>query len=230
MNLTKKRVKMRILSLLFIASMSCIFWGCAADTAETEQEKAVKELQKGLEEASKNFGEGAEGMEKALGELGKTLGGISKDGEKVQPVNFRELKKVMPDNIAGLERTSNTGETTGAMGFKVSTAKSKYVDGDQNIKVEVTDVAGFGGALLGLASWSQLEVDKETDDGYERTTTFNGHKAYEKYDGKRKRGELKLLFNDRVVVQVTGRGVEMDDLKASTTKIIKGLEGVSFDE
>lgn len=216
--------------MLFIVSMSCVFWGCAADTAETQQEQAAKELQEGLEEAGKNLGAGAEDLGKALGELGKSLGNVTKDGEKVQPVNFRELKKAMPDNIAGLERTSNSGETTGAMGFKVSTAKSKYVDGDKNIKVEITDVAGFGGALLGLASWSQLEVDKESDDGYERTTTFNGHKAYEKYDGNRKRGELKLLFKERVVVQVTGRGIEMDDLKESTTKIIKGLKGIDFDE
>jgi len=70
-----------------------------------------------------------------------------------------------------------------------------------------------------LAAWSKLDVDRETDDGYERTTTFDGHKAYEKYNDKRKRGEINLIVNSRFIVQVEGRGVEMDELKRAIKKI-----------
>lgn len=45
------------------------------------------------------------------------------------------------------------------------------------------------GALIGVAAWSMIDRDKETENGYEKTTTYKGNKAYEKYNSKNKNGE-----------------------------------------
>ena len=60
-----------------------------------------------------------------------------------------------------MERTKNEGETTGAMGFKVSTAKASFKDGDKRIEIEIIDVGGIGMAAMGMAAWSMAEIDKE---------------------------------------------------------------------
>lgn len=55
------------------------------------------------------------------------------------------------------------------------------------------------GSMKGLAgmtafAWSWAEIDKESDDGFERTFEYKGHKAYEKYDTNYKNGEYRYLL------------------------------------
>lgn len=69
--------------------------------------------------------------------------------------------------------------------------------------------------MLGLAAWSMIEVDKETENGYEKTGKIGDNKSYEKYDNKDKDGEIALLVNKRFIVTAKGRGVSMDKIKAA---------------
>jgi hypothetical protein len=57
------------------------------------------------------------------------------------------------------------------------------------------------------------EIDKESDDGYEKTTKFRGFKAYEKYSKKGKQGSLSLIVVERFLVSVDGQGVTMKDIQ-----------------
>lgn len=63
-------------------------------------------------------------LEEAMSDAMKQLGG---DGETKEVVDFRKLKALLPESIAGIDRTSHTGEKVGAMGFKMSTAQAEYV-------------------------------------------------------------------------------------------------------
>ena len=147
-----------------------------------------------------------------------------------EPINFREFKKSLPERLMGLDRKESSGETTGAMGFKVSTAKAIYRGDDgETLNVEITDVAGVGAAFLGmgLAAWATVEVDKETESGYERTTTFEGHKAFEKFDNNTERGEFAVIVEDRVIVSVKGRKVSMKKLKNAAEDIVDDIEDIA---
>lgn len=140
--------------------------------------------------------------------------------EPVDPVDFRELKELLPSDAAGLERIEATGEKTGAMGFTISQAEAKYKKEDANIEVQILDTGGVGGmAMMGLAAWTMAEVDRETASGYEKTTRFEGHKAFEKYDNNRQDGELNLIVGDRYIVNVKGRNVSMDQLKGTLNEL-----------
>lgn len=155
--------------------------------------------------------------QEALNEISKALEGINlnikKDGKEVEIINFRELKKRFPTSISGMERKSSEGQTTGFGGMKVSVAEAEYRDGNQKLDLMITDTGGLGAALMGMAFWSNLEMDKETEDGFERTTEIDGHKAYMKYDRRRNESEIAVIFDSRFLAVAKGKGIDFDDLQ-----------------
>ena len=159
----------------------------------------------------------------ALKELAAQAEEMQKKGP-VETVNFRSLKELLPADADGLDRKEATGEKNGAAGFTVSTATGKYANADNSETIELTLVDGGGTAMMmGLAAWSMLEVDKETENGYEKTSKMGDNKSYEKYDNASKEGEIAVLVNKRFIVTAKGRGVSMDKLKAA-------LEDVDMDK
>lgn len=137
------------------------------------------------------------------------------DREAVDPIDFRKLKELLPESLSGFKRTEISGEKQGAMGFTVSRAEARYT-GDDNatVKLEILDTGGIAGvASMALAAWTMAEIDKETESGYEKTTKYDGHKAFEKYDSQNKNGELNVLVSDRYVVNIHGDNITIDQLK-----------------
>lgn len=155
----------------------------------------------------------------ALKEVAAQAEEMQKNGP-VETVDFRQLKDLLPADADGLSRKEATGEKTGAMGFNVSTARGEYTNGDGSERIEVDIVdAGGTGALMGLAAWSMIDIDKETANGYERTAKMGNYKTYEKYDNDGKNGEINILVNKRFVVTAKGNGVSMDKIKATLEDI-----------
>jgi hypothetical protein len=142
-------------------------------------------------------------------------------GPRPEPVNFRELKALLPETLPGFKRTSATGEKAGAMGMVVSHADGEYSgEGGAHLSVKITDIGNVTGPLgLGLAGWAMVEVDRETETGYEKSTVLGGNKAFEKYDSRSKRGEVNVLVGNRFVVEVKGRDLKMEDMKAVAGKL-----------
>lgn len=184
---------MKTIKLLAIfLSLAVLTWNCASKDAEEEPKNGLEALQK--------LGEEAERM--------------SKEGPK-ETVDPKLLKELLPADADGLKRKEASSEKSAAMGFGVSTAKASYRDDNgQDIDVNITDVAGMGVALMGMAAWSMASIDKETETGYEKTTEYKGHKAFEKYNTQSKNGEISVIVANRYIVQVEGRDVDMDKIKS----------------
>jgi hypothetical protein len=108
------------------------------------------------------------------------------------------------------------------MGFTISHAEADYSneDGSQNINIDITDMTGASG-LAGLAAWgwTMAEIDKETETGYEKTTKYKGHKAYEKYDNQYQDGSIEVLVSGRYMVSVQGNNVPMELVKNAMDEI-----------
>jgi hypothetical protein len=206
-----------------------------AQLAEAQRELAANAEQLGKESAAL----GAQGA--ALGAQGAALGmqaaatgiqaataamnqmavSMGQAGAQAGPlVDFRALKALLPESAGGLKRVSATGEKTTAFGVGASLTEAKYQGpGKAQLRIKIIDPAALGAmafAGLGLAG---IEVDKETEDGYERTTTVGSNKAYEKYDSRSKRGQLNVLVANRFVVEVEGDDVPMDAIKEAAKKI-----------
>jgi hypothetical protein len=108
------------------------------------------------------------------------------------------------------------------MGFTISKAEADYNNEDysQSMDIEITDLAGASG-FAGLAAWgwAMVDIDKETETGYEKTTKFKGHKAYEKYDNEYQNGSIEVLVSGRFMVSVSGNNVPMELIKSSIDEI-----------
>ena len=214
-------------SLITFLCLFVMLFSFSMCSTKTKEEKAADKMNEAIDELQKdltNAGNNAEGgYTDAVNKMSEAMEQLKNDGKVVEPVNFRILKEGIPETFLGMERTKNEGETTGAMGFKVSTAKASFRDGDKSVDIEIIDVGGIGMAAMGMAAWAMADIDKETENGFERTTTFEGHKAFEKCNDDR--CELSTWMNQRIIFNVKSYNLNIDDLKKGVKKDVdlKGL-------
>ncbi len=210
-----------LLNLLLVLCLTA--WaGCGGcnDDATPDDEPPADDLEQNDDYGDdENDGENGEpeSFADAMNQLNQALGG----GESVDPVDFRDLKELMPDDFDGWERSELSGERSGAMGIKISQAQGTYQKGDQGqVTLRVMDMGTMKGmATMGL-SWLMLEIDREDENGFERTTKFKGYPAFQKFErnGDRLDSEMQLIVGERFVVSGEGP-VEMDVLEEGIEEI-----------
>jgi hypothetical protein len=213
-----------------VALLGIVVAGCGKSPQEQAAEEMKRRLDaanqqmqlaaKQMEEASK---QGTANMGAALQAMGAAAGGAAtaaSGGAKVEPVDFRELKALLPDELGGLPRKSTSGEKSGAFGIVTSTAEGTYsADGKPaSLHVKITDPGTLSGFTALGAMWMNAQIDKETDNGYEKTGTLNGRRYHEQYN-KSGHGELTMIAGNRFMVEVSGNNVDMNTIKAAMAKI-----------
>ena len=190
-----------------------------ANTPLGRLQQLGQELEKSAqtaEAAAKSGDQGAQATA-AIEGLGALFGG----GRRVDPLDIEQLKPFVPETFAGLPRTSNSAEKTGVGIMVVSKAEATYGDGAQkNVTLEVLDAGGASG-LMGLASWANVQGEKEDDDGVERTQRVGGRLVHEKIS-KRGTNEFSIVVGDRFVVNATGDGVDFNTIKAAVSGLDLG--------
>jgi hypothetical protein len=171
---------------------------------KSEEKKAREEPKNGLE---------------ALQKLAESAEKIGKEAPK-ETIDPKKLKELLPTDADGLPRKEASSEKNAIMGFGISTAEGVYKnESGERINITITDVAGTQIALLGVAAWSMASIDKETENSYEKTTEYKGHKAFEKYNSANKNGEISVLIANRYIVSISGDNVDMDKIKATLNDI-----------
>jgi hypothetical protein len=145
------------------------------------------------------------------------------EGKVVEPVDFRKLKELLPDSVQGIERSDSSGGRTKVMGIDITRAEAKYQgqgDAVEYLSITIMDMGNVSGPMrMGLAAWAMAEFERETDTGYERTTTYKGHKAMEEFDKQAKQGTFHVHVADRFIVEVDGINVSMDIIKKALDQI-----------
>ncbi len=203
-----------------------------ATACKSPEQKAAEETAKRLEEAGKQMEAATKNGQANLGDAMNAMGaalGAANGGKKVDVVEFKVLKDMLPESIGNMKRTSANGEKTAAMGMQVSNAEGRY-ENDQNggVTVKLTDIGSMTG-LAGMAAyaWAATDVERESDNGYEKTSTFNGFKSHERWEKSSNSGEVSVLVGGRFVAEVSGYNTSMDALKDALGKIdLKKLEGM----
>ncbi len=145
-------------------------------------------------------------------------------GEKKKAVDFRKLKELMPEKILDLSRKSLNGERNQMGAISVSIARASYAQADEtddspSVKTEIMDYGAIEGFAQGMAFWSQLDIDKESDEGYERTTKIGGFPAYEKFTNDGQSGEIHVFVASRFIVNITTRRLTADKLKKAAEEM-----------
>jgi hypothetical protein len=176
--------------------------GKAADAAAKSADAAARSGG----DATNDAGKGLEAMAKGLGAM---IGAASGDVKTVDPVSFRDLETLFP-TLDGWEKAKPTGEKLSAP-FRYSNAEVTYRKGDSRIVLKLAD-SGFNQLFFApFAFLMQAGYEKETQDGYEKSTTVGGQPGYEKWNSERKDGELTAVVNKRFLMSIEGDHI--DDIK-----------------
>jgi hypothetical protein len=174
-----------------------------------------------VEEAARQMGEAArQGNVAQVGDAMKQMGEALSGSAKIEPVDFRALKELLPDKLAGMNRVSADGSRKNIMGVSSSKAEALYQDGKGGrIALEITDVGNLTGVTAMAFAWVSIDIDKEGDSGYERTTTVGGRKAYERYTKADRSGEFDVLVAGRFIVGAKAKGIDMKTFKEAVAKL-----------
>ena len=201
----------KIISTLLLSAIFILF-GCGkgGDNQPNDKEKSESEEKTGIKSMD-DFVDNMKEVQKSI-----------EEGKKYEVVDFRDLKALLPETIGDLKRTNAQGEKSGAMGFTISKAEADYNNEDysQSIDIEITDLSGASG-YAGFAAWgwAMVDVDKETETGYEKTTKYKGHKAYEKYDNQDQYGSIEVLVSGRFMLSANGNNVPIAIIKSAVDQI-----------
>jgi hypothetical protein len=221
---------MRLLSLFFLIALFFIFAACESETSEMEEaaedmKRAAEEMAQAGKEMGESFGDMsediAEDMAKAMKKMTKAFG----DEVDVEPLDFRDLKDLLPKKLAGLKRTDFSGERKSMFGIKISSAQAEYEGRKgESMEVTITDLGTIKGVgKFAKFGWSMIEIDKETNTGYERTIEYRGHKGFEEYDKEEKEGKIDIIIANRFAVEINGYNIPEKKLR-------DGLDDIDVDK
>lgn len=156
-----------------------------------------------MEAASKKMEVAANKMEQAV-----------KTGES-DAVAPTALQAMLPESIGGYKRVETSGEAMGAGG---SHAEGRYEAGDKSFRIEITDMAALG-ALTGLGAAMKVESNRQTESGYEKTSTIDGQIVTEEWDKTSGSGKYGTTIANRFMIEANGQAASIDELKAAVAAV-----------
>lgn len=130
---------------------------------------------------------------------------------KLPPITNEELKSFFPAEVNGMKRSSFNVANT--LGYAVGNAEYKK-DDTTRYSVGIYDCAGeAGAAFYGMSYLARMNMEREDDNGYEKTVTYKGASALESFDKYNHTHKLHFVAGDRFWVMVEGNE-GLDNLKS----------------
>ena len=138
----------------------------------------------------------------------------------VQPIARDQLKSLLPDSAGGLARASSEGSSGSFAGIAGSSANATYGNaGNGTIEVDVADLGNMGGIAAIANIGANLQIESETDSGYEKNVDVDGRKVHEKWTNDGKHSDLMEIIDNRYAIGVTGTGVDIDTALAALKSV-----------
>jgi hypothetical protein len=190
-------MKTRALRSLLAAALPLVL---LAACAKKEKVNEGKELSKNPITALGQISDAAQKMADAAKEM--------ENMKPVDPVSFNALLPLLPAAPAGWTAEEPKGETTAAMGFKISEVEKRYTKGDQHLHVKIVD--GAYNSLIYAGVTMAAQFARESTEGYEKGVTIDGNPGVEKWSKESKRGELNVVVAKRFLVSIDASPVEPD--------------------
>ena len=130
---------------------------------------------------------------------------------KLPPISNETLKSFFPEEVMGMKRSSFS--VNSAMGYAMGTAEYRK-DDNVDYSVGIYDCVGdAGSAFYSLSYLSRMNMEQEDDNGYQKTVSYKGTKAFESYQKSNNQHTLSFVAGDRFWVTLEGNE-GLDKLKA----------------
>ena len=157
----------------------------------------------------------------AVKNSGKIMGSVNdfqknlENLKKLTPLTNDELKAAIPETLLGLPRKEITVGNMSAM--SVSSAEAKYHNGEsKSININIMDGAGEGGSsvISILALSLNADMEKTTEDGFEKTTKIGNDKAMvtQRNNNGLTSSDIKTVVKGRYMVDISGEGYTVEEL------------------
>lgn len=135
-----------------------------------------------------------------------------------EPVDFRELHALLPENVPGMERVDVKGERQVQFGMSVAKALATYraqSDAAETPRTVLLKLSDFGTIrnLPVWRHWSIGDVLEEGEAGHRKTIQVGKYKALEEYKKSGRRGVLRLIVANRFQVELEGSGSTLEEMK-----------------
>jgi hypothetical protein len=136
--------------------------------------------------------------------------------KKLPALSNEQLKAMLPEELAGMKRKSSFVSSN--LGYGIAQAGYKSDDGKE-IRLVVYDCVGEAGAgWYSMMFWG-WNMEQEDENGYQKTTTFNGNKAIEKYEKGQDQYTLMFPANNRLLVNIEGEKTGLDAVKQAANSL-----------
>jgi hypothetical protein len=177
------------------------------DEFARKMEEATKKM-----EAAEKSGDPQKQMEAAMAALGTAISG----GKGVEPVQLDALKPLVPEKLAGMERTDLRADRSGVAGLMAARVEADYAAGDKRVQLEIVDTGGAAG-LTGLAAWAAIGAssESETSERTERMRREGNRLVREEISKRGGTNSYSVILADRFVVSAEGDGVDIGTLKSA---------------
>lgn len=146
---------------------------------------------------------------------------------KTESVDFRKLKELMPAELNGLKRSSCNGEKNKIGEISISQVTASFKkddnDGSPRIEVQVMDYSNWDMAKGLAAAWTAVEIDKDSDDGFEKTVKVKDNPGFLTWQKDGKHGQVQMLVGKRYIVTVQTDNIPSD-------QVIKVAEALPLDK
>ncbi len=181
------------------------------EAASQKMQEATRQLEQAQKSQDPNAVAAATGnaVAAAAGALGGAQGAVA----------VQSLKAALPEQLAGLPRTSVEVQDGAAMGLPTGHARAEYGSGDKQVRVEITDLGG----LAGLAQMAGLvQGEKESDGRVEKVWQSGGRTLQEEYQKDGSHAEAKAILKNGLVVSVEADQTAIKDVRGFLEKIDLG--------
>ena len=133
--------------------------------------------------------------------------------KKATPSSLEDLEKLVPEKLADIKRTKIF--MTSNLGY--ATVRADYEKNSKTyVHLAIFDCTGeMGTQLFNNNYLSYINNDAQDADGYRKTIELFGGKAIEKYDDKTKVSTLRFFTNGKVLVELSGKNIDFDQIKAA---------------
>ncbi len=152
-------------------------------------------------------------------ELQNKLRGYSGEVPSVAPFTADQIKELMPDKLAGLFIYENEGESSAALGAPATFVVTIYRENYNIIKIAITDSGAAPATILAAAQWSNQNINKNSANGFDRTTTYKTYPAHEQYNNATKVGMFEYIIDHRFIVSCQGKNRTIEQMRAAMDEL-----------